>query len=84
MAKRDTTGMKDMFEEAKKDVLARIDAKIAELQKQIYSLEHSTNQYDSGLSDVEDRNEINAIRNEIRALEEERARKIVELSTNQK
>ena len=84
MAKRDTTGMKDMFEEAKKDVLARIDAKIAELQEQISILEHSENQYDSGRGDVEDRNEIIAMNNEIRALEAERAKKIAELSTNQK
>ena len=82
MVKRDTSGMKDMFEEAKKDVLARIDAKIAELQGMISVLEHSVNEYDGGRGDVEDRNEINAMRNEIRALEAERAKKIAELSTN--
>ena len=80
--KRHTTGMKDMFEEAKRDVIERIDARIAELQLQISALEHSNNQYDNGLGDIEDRNEINALNNEIRILEKERNEKIAELTIN--
>jgi predicted nucleic acid-binding Zn-ribbon protein len=80
--KCDTTGMKDMFEEAKRDVIERIDARIAELQLQISGLEHSNNQYDNGLGDIEDRNEINALNNEIRILEKERNEKIAELTIN--
>ena len=82
MSRRDTTGMKDMFEEAKNDVIARINAQIAELQSQIDFLENSENGYDNGRGDVEDRNEINALYNNIRALEQERDKKIAELSTN--
>ncbi len=81
MTKHNTSGMKDIFEEAKQDVLARIDARIAELQSQILFLENGENQYDAGRGDVEDRNEIIAMRNEIRTLESDRAKAIAELST---
>jgi hypothetical protein len=81
MTKHNTSGMKDIFEEAKQDVLARIDARIAELQSQIFFLENGENQYDAGRGDVEDRNEIIAMRNEIRTLESDRAKAIAELST---
>lgn len=80
MSKHNTTGMKDIFEEAKKDVIARIDAQIASLQSQIDEIESGHSQYDNGQGDIEDRNEINAIRMEIMSLERERDKAITELS----
>lgn len=66
--KRDTTGMKDMFEQAIKE----IEARIQEQQDFITSLEQNANKYDSGLGDIEDRNDRIAALAEIRRLEEER------------
>jgi hypothetical protein len=84
MKKVDTSGMKDMFEQAKQDVIASINAQIAAKQQEINSLKGTPNEYDSGLGDIEDRLYIMNLENEIRALEQERAKKIEELSVHQK
>ena len=80
----DTSRMKDMFEQAKQDVISLIDAQIVEKQKEIDFYQHSENKYDNGQGDVEDRLYIMNLENEIRALEQERAKKIEELSVHQK
>ena len=80
--KKNSNGMKDMFEQAKQDVIARYNAEIARKQQELYSLEASINKYDSGLGDIEDRQERNYIEREIRALEKQRDAEVAALSAN--
>lgn len=79
-----TSGMQDMFEQAKSDIIAQIDAQIHAKQSEIDFYEHSENNYDNGQGDAEDRLYVMTLRNEIRELENQRAIKISELTVNEK
>ena len=82
-------GMADMFEQLNTEQLiaqktADFNAARAELEAQIRSIEKSASKYDSGLGDIEDRNEINGLRNEIRFLEQRYNQEIAKLKSQQK
>ena len=79
------SGMGDMF------VQLEIDEKTAafntarkNLELQIKALEGSSSDYDSGLSSVEDRNEINDLRNEIIRLERQYNQEIESIKSKTK
>ena len=74
--------MKDMFEQAKQDIIERYNTEIEKKQQVLYSLEANINKYDSGIGDIEDRQERNYIEREIRALEKQRDAEVAALSAN--
>ena len=80
------SGMADMFEQFDTDQLIaqktkEFDEDRARLEEEIRQIEKYSNPYDSGLSDVEDRNEINNLRNEIRHLEQRYQQEISKLKS---
>ena len=82
---RDTSGMQDMFiQQAIEEKTALFEAARAKLENEISALENSDGIYDSGLSAVETRNEINFLNNEIRYLEQKYYEDIEKLKSNQK
>jgi hypothetical protein len=80
--KKESIGMKDMFEQAKQDIIERYNTEIEKKQQVLYSLEANINKYDSGIGDIEDRQERNYIEREIRALEKQRDAEVAALSAN--
>lgn len=79
------TGMQDMF------IQQEIDEKTQEfnearkkLEDRIKDIESGTNEHDYGMGDVEDRNEINDLRNEIHYLEKNYNKEIEILKSKQK
>ena len=83
------SGMADMFEQFDTDQLIaqktkELDEARARLEEEIRQIEKHSNPYDSGLSDVEDRNEINNLRNEIRYLEQRYQQEIAALTDKTK
>ena len=75
------SGMKDMFEQAQDDKIASLVAAREKVESEIRALEYGIdNEYDNGQGDIEDRNELNALNNELRSLDMQ----IKELQQNQK
>ena len=79
------SGMQDMFvvQEIDKET-ARFDAACKAIEAEIKGLQNSSNEYDSGQSAVEDRNEILFLTNKLRDLEEEHKQKIAAIKAKQK
>lgn len=84
MTKPKTTNMADMFEQAKREVIAKYNSDISSLQRQIDSLESCANKYDCGLGDIEDRNEINYLQHQIISLEKQRDAELAALTIQEK
>ena len=81
----DTSGMQDMFvQKAIEERTALFEKAKAELQQQIDSIDKSSSENDSGMSDVEDRNERLYLEREMRALEESYLKDIRALKESQK
>lgn len=81
----DLSGMQDMFiQQAIDEKTALFEAARDKLEKEISALENSDGIYDSGLSAVETRNEINNLKDEIRFLEQKYYEDIAKLKTNAK
>lgn len=79
------SGMQDMFiQQAIDEKTALFEAARDKLEKEISALENSDGIYDSGLSAVETRNEINNLKDEIRFLEQKYYEDIAKLKTNAK
>ena len=79
---KDISGMPDMFiQQAIAEKTALFEAAKAELQKKIDMLEGGPEKSDSGLSDIEDRNELLALKNELRSLEERYLKEIAQLNS---
>ena len=76
------SGMKDMFAKQESDDKIRaFEIAKAKLEQEISVLESSIdNEYDNGLGTIEDRNELNALNNELRYINEQ----IAKLRTNNK
>lgn len=82
---RDYSGMQDMFtQQAINEKTALFEAARAKLEEQIHALEAYEDQHDSGLSAIENRNEINYLKDEIRYLEKQYCEDIAKLKANQK
>lgn len=82
---RDVSGMPDMFiQQAIDEKTALFEAARDKLENEISALENSDGIYDSGLSAVETRNEINNLKEEIRFLEQKYYEDIAKLKTNAK
>ncbi len=65
------SGMEDMFiKQAIEEKTALFEAASEKLQKEIDALENSSENEDSGLSSIEDRNELIYLKSELRHLEE--------------
>ena len=65
------SGMQDMFiQQAIEEKTALFEAASEKIQKEIEALENSSEKDDSGLSSIEDRNELLFLRSELRHLEE--------------
>lgn len=65
------SGMHDMFiQKAIDEKTALFEATCAKIQKEIDALENSSENEDSGLSSIEDRNELLYLKGELRHLEE--------------
>ena len=78
-------GMADMFEQHNIEQLIaektkKFDEARAKLEEEIRQIEKHSNQYDFGLSDIEDRNEINNLNNEIRHLEQQYQQEIASIT----
>ena len=74
------SGMEDMFvKQAIEEKTALFEAASEKLQKEIAALENSIEKDDSGLSSVEDRNELNYLKGELRHLEEDLYEEIAKL-----
>lgn len=67
--KQNNSGMQNMFEMARKDIIDKFENKKYNLESQIYDIE--ANADDNGKLEPEDRNEIRAIRTEIEDLDQE-------------
>lgn len=66
------TGMQDMFEQASNDKMEKLIAAKAKIESEIRALESGMdNEYDNGIGNIEDRNELNALNNELRDIEQE-------------
>ena len=66
-----SSGMQDMFIQQEIDEkTALFEAASEKIQKQIDALENSIEKQDSGLSSIEDRNELLYLKSELRHLEE--------------
>ena len=66
-----SSGMQDMFIQQEIDEkTALFEAASEKIQKQIDALENSIEKHDSGLSSIEDRNELLYLKSELRHLEE--------------
>ncbi len=66
------TGMQDMFEQASNDKMSKLIAAKAKIESEIRALESSMdNEYDNGIGNIEDRNELNALNNELRDIKQE-------------
>ena len=77
--------MQDMFvQKAIEERTALFEKAKAELQQQIDSIDKSSSENDSGMSDVEDRNERLYLEREMRALEESYLKDIRALKESQK
>ena len=76
------SGMKDMFAKQESDDKIRaFEIAKAKLEQEIRVLESGIdNEYDNGLGTIEDRNELNALNNELRYINEQ----IAKLRTNNK
>lgn len=61
----------DAFETAKEEETDRYQRARREIERQIESLEKHQEHFDSGLSDIEDRNEIRALQRELEYLDRE-------------
>lgn len=63
-------GMQDMFSAQEKiDKIAEFTAAKAKIEAEIRALENGINsEYDNGVGTVEDRNELNALNNELRQI----------------
>lgn len=79
------TGMNDMFLEqeiaektaAYETARAKLEAELEDFQRRAYD-------YDSGLSSIEDRNEINSLKYEIHELEQRYNQEIAKIKSKQK
>ena len=81
----DHSGMPDMFiQQAIDEKTALFEAARNKLENEISALENSDGIYDSGLSAVETRNEINNLKDEIRFLEQKYYEDIAKLKMNAK
>lgn len=81
----DTSGMQDMFvQKAIEERTALFERAKEQLQQQIDSIDKSSSENDSGMSDVEDRNERLYLEREMRALEESYLKDIRALKESQK
>ncbi len=82
MAKKDKyAGMADMFEQHTNEKIRALEEAKARVQAEIDLIEHGgSDDYSSGQGYVEDRNEINALNNELRHIEQQ----IAEMQSNQK
>lgn len=79
------SGMKDMFIQHEIDEeTAKFDAARRQIEAAIQELENSSNEYDSGQSAVEDRNEVLFLTNKLRDLEEEHKQTIAAIKSKQK
>ena len=77
-------GMADMFEQINTDMLIsqktrEFEAARARIQAEIDSLQAPSQNSDSGLTDIEDRNYINSLNNEMRALEQKYNQEIAQI-----
>ena len=82
---RDTSGMQDMFvQQAIEEKTALFEAAREKIQKEIDALENFSEKHDSGLSSVEDRNDLQYLKAELRHLEEKYYEDVAKLKTNQK
>nr|MBQ0091654.1 hypothetical protein [Candidatus Enterousia merdequi] len=79
MSKKNTSGMKDMFEQAKQDIIQEANQEIRKKEKEMELYSSPSNQYDYN-EDVEDRNAINGLENDIRNIEARRDEKLAELT----
>ena len=79
MSKKNTFGMKDMFEQAKQDVIEHAKQEIKEKEKEMELYSSPSNQYDYNEA-VEDRNAIKGLKNDIRNIEARRDEKLAELT----
>ena len=78
-------GMDDMFVlQAIEEKTALFEAAREKIQKEIDALENPSEKHDSGLSSIEDRNELQYLKGELRYLEEKYYEDITKLKTNQK
>ena len=83
--KKNTSGMKDIFEEAQKDVMQKYNDKIAEKERSRSSNKsEEVSHYDNGQSDIEDRNDDLSTSLEIRALERQRDAELAALTIEKK
>lgn len=80
MSKKNTSGMKDMFEQAKQDIIEHAKQEIKEKEEEIKLYSGDANEYDSGNETAEDRNIRNGLENDIRNIETIRDKKLAELT----
>lgn len=74
----------NIFEETVADKTAAYEKARKKIQAEIDSLEHSVNQYDNGLGDIEDRNELRYLHRQLEQLDEDFKREIAKLNVPQK
>ena len=79
--KQNKTDMPDMFEQAISDKTAEYNRACKNIQEQIDCLENQSDNHDSGLSDAENRLEINSLNNKLNKLEQEHKKEIESLRT---
>lgn len=87
MAKKfsDASGMQDMFIQQEIDQkTAQFEVAREKLENEIRELENNSYKFDSGLSDVETRNEIRYLNEEIKYLEQKYYEDIAKIKSNQK
>ena len=73
----------DMFVQAIKDKTEQYERAREKIQKQIDDIERASNRYDSGLGDIEDRNELNYLHRELEHLESKYKKDIAALTVSQ-